>query len=71
MGYTRKVLSLEMVEGVAITAQDSGEVLSGVQRSSMLREGGSSTERSLPASPEKPGAHCMSRGELGSLSFAK
>lgn len=71
MGYTRKVLSLEMMEGVAITAQDSGEALSGVQCSSVLRESGSSTERSLPASPEKPGAHCMSRGELGSLSFAK
>lgn len=52
MGHTRKALSLEMVEGVTITAQGSAEALSGVQCSSMLREGGSSQEPT--ASLEKP-----------------
>lgn len=40
--YTSKVLSLARVEGIVITAQDSGEALSGVQGSSIPREGGSS-----------------------------
>lgn len=39
-----KLLSLETVEGVTITAQGSGEASSGVQCPPMLREGGSSWE---------------------------